>query len=217
MQMTLKEEELAETEKRILGLQARVVQLEALGIREKKLADSANSRIDRTPLEKVYKNDYSSRHDRKPLADLPSTRKFLYDDTYSQNVELVIETALQRADLMWKLQDWNKMYTHGRYAHTWAKDLKYKPLMQRCHFYLGVAAFGQERFEHAAECFEWAGKCRNYYYEGELVGEWHIRAKREVQRRKDPNFSGAERFESDQSEISKEVNSKSLEREGLKW
>ncbi|MCJ1395875.1 hypothetical protein MMC18_008761 [Xylographa bjoerkii] len=191
-----KDEEIEAAEKVIVALQARAVELEALGIRDHKLAEHPDSRTRRRPpLEKVYRNDYSSRHERTRLADLPSTRKFLYDDAFSQNVELVVETALQRADLMWKLEDWDQMWAHGTYAHTWAQELQYKPLMQRCHFYLGVAAYGQGKYKDAVECFEWAAKCRNHYFEGELVGDWHIRASREVRRRKDPNFREADEEE----------------------
>ncbi|MCJ1378513.1 hypothetical protein MMC17_001612 [Xylographa soralifera] len=189
-EVRLKQEEIVELEKVVVVLQARAAELESLGIRAQKLPDHPDSRTRRKPREKVYKNDYSSRLFRPPLTELPGTREFLFDDTQSQTVELVVETALIRAYIMMELADWDQMWAVSSYAYQAARDLQYEPLLQRCHFYLGVAAYGQGRFAQAAESLEWAAKCRNYYYEGELVAEWHIRAKMKEWRRKEAQAQG---------------------------
>ncbi|MCJ1283335.1 hypothetical protein MMC26_002663 [Xylographa opegraphella] len=172
-----------ELEKLVDTLQARAVELEALGVKAQKMPDQRDSRTRRKPREKVYRNDYSSRHLRPRLTELPGTREFLFDDAYSQNVELVVEALLQRAYIMMKLADWAEMWEVANKAHQVARELQYQPLLQRCHFYIGVAAFGLRRLEQASDSLEWAAKCRNYYYEGELVAEWHIRTKKEERRR----------------------------------
>ena len=182
-EVRLKQEEIGELEKVVAVLQARAANLEYLGIRAQKLPDHPDSRTRRKPREKVYKNDYSSRHVRPPLTELPGTREFLFDDSHSQTVELMVETLLQRAYVSMELADWELMWEIASKAHQSAHELRYQPLLQRCHFYLGVAAFGLRDYEQAAESLEWAAKCRNYYYEGELVAEWHIRAKKKARER----------------------------------
>ncbi|MCJ1401753.1 hypothetical protein MMC11_004970 [Xylographa trunciseda] len=230
-EVRLKNDEIDGLEQVVVALQARVIRLEALGIREHKLAEHADSRTPRTPLGKVYRNDYSSRHERAALADLPSTRRFLYDDVFSQHVELVVEVALQRADIQWRLRDWDRMWSTASYAHGWAKDLQYKPLLQRCHFYLGVAAFGRGELAAAAESFEWAAGCRDCYPEGELVGDWHIRTKREIRRRRrdaesrEPELEEADREDGGESSESGGLDSATgddsgyaeEEEDGVKW
>ncbi|MCJ1437113.1 hypothetical protein MMC27_006498 [Xylographa pallens] len=183
-EVRLKQEEIEELEKVIVVLQARAVNLEYLGIRAQKLPEHPDSRTPRKPREKVYKNDYSSRHFRPPLTELPGTREFLFDDSHSRTVELMVETLLQRAYVSIELADWDLMWAIASKAHQSARELQYQPLLQRCHFYLGVAAFGRADYAQAAESLEWAAKCRNYYYEGELVAEWHIRAKKKDRERK---------------------------------
>ena len=184
-EVCLKQEEIYELEKMVVVLQARAAELEALGIRAQKVPDHPDFRTRRKPREKYYKNDYSSHESRPPLTELPGTREFLFDDVYSRNVELMVEAKVQHAYIMLYLADWAQMWTIASEAHQIARELQYPPLLQRCHFYLGVAAYGLGKFEQAAESLEWAAKCRNYYYEGELVAEWHIRAKKEERRRKE--------------------------------
>ncbi|MCJ1463924.1 hypothetical protein MMC07_002533, partial [Pseudocyphellaria aurata] len=61
------------------------------------------------------------------------------------------------------LAEWEEMENRSQEAWTMASSLQYEPLIARCHFFLGIAYYGQEKWTRARDAFEFANPCVGVY------------------------------------------------------
>ncbi|MCJ1464228.1 hypothetical protein MMC07_002841 [Pseudocyphellaria aurata] len=83
-----------------------------------------------------------------------------------------VEITLARAQASMALAEWEEMENRSQEAWTIASSLQYEPLIARCHFFLGIAYYGQEKWTRARDAFEFANPCVGVYITARDLELW---------------------------------------------
>ncbi|MCJ1357683.1 MAG: hypothetical protein MMC33_007679 [Icmadophila ericetorum] len=119
---------------------------------------------------------------KEPQIDLETGRpvqpvhKWLYpEDLNAIIVEADVNTELTGARNQWSRDNFVAMQQRAERAIKLAEQLKFEPLIARCHYYQGIALVKQKQFKEAEHAFDVAWKCLTHYSEGASLDEWRKR------------------------------------------